>query len=227
MTDGGKTKVDFDAYADRYEGLLQDQLAFFNGDRDYFSEYKIEILRNLFPDGVESFLDFGCGVGLSLPHILKLFPSAQVFATDISAAGLARVSEMFPAVTVLSDEDVGRRKYDVILVATVIHHVDPPLLPGLLQRFENMLEPGGRLCIFEHNPFNPVTRHMVATCPFDEDAVLISMRRLKTLIRSVTGLCITHDGYSLFFPAGLQALRPLERAMRWLPLGGQYFIVAE
>ena len=120
LTDRSNAKVDFDAYADQYEQLLKDQLAFFSGDRDYFSAYKIEILRDLFPNGVKSILDFGCGVGLSLPHILELFPGTQLFATDISAAGLAHVSKTFPSVSVLSDEDVGRRKYDLILVATVI-----------------------------------------------------------------------------------------------------------
>jgi SAM-dependent methyltransferase len=227
LTDGRQEKVDFDAYADSYEAMLKEQLAFFSRDRDYFSEYKIDILRRLFPEGVGSVLDFGCGIGLSLPHIVKKFPDARVFATDISATGLARVASMYPAVTVLQDAEVGSRTYDLILVATVIHHVEPTLLPGLLKRLEGMLAPGGRLCIFEHNPWNPVTRHMVSTCPFDRDAVLISFRRLKKLIRGTTRLRISHGGYSLFFPAALRALWPMEAAMRWLPLGGQYFIVAE
>jgi hypothetical protein len=32
--------------------------------------------------------------------------------------------------------------------------------------------------------------------------------------------------WTLFFPAPLAALRPLERAMGWLPLGAQYMLVA-
>ncbi|MEM9684019.1 MAG: class I SAM-dependent methyltransferase [Pseudomonadota bacterium] len=227
MTEDRRTKVDFDDYAERYEDLLEEQLSFFSGDRSYFSSYKLDILSNLFPDGIRSFLDFGCGIGLSLPHIVEKFPNADVFATDISEKALARVDELFPTVTALRDNELAGRKFDMIFVATVIHHIDPPLLPGLLKRFESLLEPGGRICIFEHNPWNPVTRHMVATCPFDEDAVLISYGRLKKLIRNTTGLRISHGGYSLFFPASLRALWPLEGALRWLPLGGQYFLVAE
>ena len=30
--------------------------------------------------------------------------------------------------------------------------------------------------------------------------------------------------YRVFFPAALAWLRPLENALRWLPLGAQYFV---
>jgi len=32
--------------------------------------------------------------------------------------------------------------------------------------------------------------------------------------------------YCLFFPQQLAALRPLEKYLRWLPMGGQYFVCA-
>ena len=38
-------------------------------------------------------------------------------------------------------------------------------------------KPGGIVAIFEHNPFNPLTRRSVNNCVFDEDAVLLSRRQ--------------------------------------------------
>jgi hypothetical protein len=38
------------------------------------------------------------------------------------------------------------------------------------------LKEDGHFIIFEHNPINPVTRHLVKNCPFDADAVLLSTK---------------------------------------------------
>lgn len=221
------SKVDFDEYSDNYEQLLRDQLSFFSGDRGYFSSYKIETIRELFPQPFKSILDFGSGIGLSLPHLVRLFPEAGISATDISKASLQHITEKFPEVTVLSDEVVHQNKFDLILVITVMHHVAPQLRGPLMNRLESMLTEGGKICIFEHNPYNPVTQRMVSTCPFDEDAVLLTRAQTKQLFYEHTKLKITRSGYTLFFPSQLAALRPVERYMTSLPLGGQYYVVAE
>ena len=39
-------------------------------------------------------------------------------------------------------------------------------------------------------------------------------------------LAIDKSSYCLFFPQQLAALRPLEKYLRWLPMGGQYFVCA-
>ena len=35
---------------------------------------------------------------------------------------------------------------------------------------------------------------------------------------------VLQTGYCLFFPGPLAALRPLEKFLGWLPLGGQYYV---
>jgi len=220
-------KVNFDEYADTYEDLLKEQLGFFSRERDYFSEYKIRIVRERTPERAPRILDFGTGIGLSLPFIRKWFSQSEVHATDISETSLERVRKYNADVVVLRDADLVDGQYDLILVITVIHHVAPALRAPLFQRLERLLRPDGRIWIFEHNPFNPVTRRMVATCPFDEDAVLISASALERLITSTTSLCIARRGYTLFFPEFLGALRPIEPHLEWLPLGGQYYVVAQ
>lgn len=41
------------------------------------------------------------------------------------------------------------------------------------------------------------------------------------------GLRLQSKGYTLFIPPKLKPLLPLEKYMRWLPFGGQYYIVME
>ena len=88
--------VDFDDYADRYEAVLQEQLAFFSKNCDYFSAYKVEIAARLCSRQPSSILDFGCGIGLSLPHLDVRFAGAQLFATDPSERSLAHVRDQPP-----------------------------------------------------------------------------------------------------------------------------------
>ena len=78
---------------------------------------------------------------------------------------------------------------------------------------------------FEHNPINPVTRYIVATCPFDENAILIPARSLVRRQREA-GFSDVRVAYTGFFPGALRALRPLERFMTALPIGAQYYTVA-
>jgi len=66
----------------------------------------------------------------------------------------------------------------------------------------------------------------VSTCPFDEDAVLLSRAETHDLFTANTNMRITDSGYTLFFPAALSAMRPTEKMLRWLPLGGQYYVIA-
>lgn len=220
-------KVDFDEYASEYENLLKGQLGFFNAERDYFSEYKVRVVREKTASHAPRILDFGTGIGLTLPFLRKWFPGSEIHASDISRASLDRVREHHAGVTVVADADLAAGQYDIILVITVIHHVAPELRPDLFKRLHTLLRPGGKLWVFEHNPYNPITQRMVSTCPFDEDAVLISAGGLTRLIEGTSDLKVLDCGYTLFFPQALSALRPIERHLRWLPLGGQYYVTAQ
>jgi len=221
----GNKRVNFDDYVDQYESLLQGQLAFFSKDRGYFSHYKVALTKEFSPVSPKRVLDFGCGIGLSLPFLVRYFPDAKVFATDLSERSLSHVAQCFPEVTIQRDEALDGNSYDIIFVSGVFHHVPSQQREMVMKRLEGLLAKGGRLFIFEHNPFNPMTRRMVATCPFDEDAELITYPSMKRLIGESGGLKIFAAGYCLFFPQSLSRLRHLERFLRWLPAGGQYFAV--
>ena len=79
--------------------------------------------------------------------------------------------------------------------------------------------------IAEHNPWNPATRYLVQTCPFDEDAALLRPREAMDVLRAVGFQIVARDFVS-FFPG---RLRPLQRFEPWLwpvPLSAQYIVMA-
>ena len=71
-------KTDFDEFADDYESLLASQLGFFDRDAGYFAEYKVRVTRALLPEPPRSILDFGCGIGRSIPFLRASFPDSAL-----------------------------------------------------------------------------------------------------------------------------------------------------
>ncbi len=222
------TKIDFDQYAGQYEALIAAQTGLFDRDNDYFVRYKVERAKQLagqsLTDEVAAVLDFGCGVGRAMPHFRAAFPNADVVGCDPSADSLTIARRDNPDCRFLGlDKLSAATKFDLVLASCVFHHIAPAERQDALRYCHDRLKPGGHFVIFEHNPFNPVTRHLVNTCPFDADAVLLTMRETMRRMREAK-FDIAATGYCLFFPAQLASLRPLEKYLSWLPLGGQYFV---
>src|SRR5882757_3281372 len=180
------TKIDFDQYAGQYEAMIAAQTGFFNRDNDYFVRYKVERARQLTGD-VDAVLDFGCGVGRAMPHFRAAFPKADVVGCDPSADSLAIARRDNPDCRFVTiDELNATTKFDLVLASCVFHHIPPAERQEALRFCRDHLKPGGRLVIFEHNPFNPVTRHLVNTCDFDADAVLLTKRETTRRMREAT-----------------------------------------
>jgi SAM-dependent methyltransferase len=116
-------------------------------------------------------------------------------------------------------------KFDLVIASCVFHHIPPESRQMAIRYCYSRLRKGGHFIIFEHNPINPVTRRLVKNCPFDADAVLLSMRETIARMRN-EHLIVDESSYCLFFPQPLAALRPLEKYLGWLPVGGQYFVCA-
>ncbi len=221
-------KVDFDEFAREYKEIQDDHLLFFGEESGYFAEIKASTARDLVFPAPRRILEFGCGTGMNLGSLAASFPGAELSGCDISEECLRVAANRHPNVDLFvsgREGDTDRKPFDLVFVANVFHHIVPaergPVLEGLRRRMAD----GGSLVVFEHNPYNPVTRHLVSTCPFDRDAVLLAPRELRTLVAGV-GLMVRSLQYILFFPAFLRRLRFLEKPMRFLPLGGQYCIHA-
>lgn len=221
-------KVNFDDYTNNYDELLRESTSFFSSNEKYFSKYKVEILKRSLSDPrrVKTILEFGCGIGRNIEYIQELFPDAKIVGTDISTESIKIAAENNPKVRFEVESDsLKLGQFDVIFIAGVFHHIHPNSRESVLRTINERLAPGGTLIIFEHNPFNPVTRNIVNNCPYDADAILIKPSELKNLLRT-NGLVIKKTSYCLFIPPKLSFLSSIESYLGWLPLGGQYFITA-
>lgn len=222
-----KPKVDFDNYTENYNVLLREGTNFFSASETYFAKYKVDILRREVSGTAKRLLEYGCGIGRNIPFLRAAFPDATIVGSDISAASLEIARKVNPGIDFLlerPDADVGML-FDVIFIAGVFHHIPVGKRAAVMKTLFRRLSPGGTIIVFEHNPFNPVTRKIVNDCPYDSDAVLLRPSELKTLLVDA-GLPARKTAYCLFVPPSLSVLLPLEARIGWLPLGGQYWVKA-
>ena len=105
----------------------------------------------------------------------------------------------------------------------MFHHIDHAEHVAKLREIRRVLADGGWLFVFEHNPWNPLTRRAVRDCPFDENAHLMTAGTLRQRALEA-GFSSAKVRYRIFFPAPLARLRPLEKLLTWLPLGAQYSV---
>jgi SAM-dependent methyltransferase len=223
----GKRKVNFDEYTDNYNSLLRESTSFFSESEAYFARYKVDILRSEVPRTARRLLEYGCGIGRNIPFLRAAFPDTMIAGSDISAASLDIARKENPGIDFFVEHDntVAAEPYEVIFIAGVFHHIPLAQRAHVMNTLYRRLAPGGTIIIFEHNPFNPVTRKIVNDCPYDRDAVLLKPAELKSLLTCV-GLQVQRSAYCLFVPPSLSALLPLEAKLGWLPLGGQYWVKA-
>ncbi len=219
-------KVDFDEYTDNYNELLREGTKFFSTSEEYFAKYKIDLLAKKIESPVKRILEYGCGIGRNVKYLQKAFPSAEIVGTDISAASLAIASGENPDHHFeLEVDDLDLGVFDLIFVAGVYHHILPSERLAITKLLKTRISKTGSLCIFEHNPFNPVTRKIVGNCQYDADAVLLKPAELKSLIQNAE-LKFCAKAYCLFIPPKLSKIAFIENYLEWLPLGGQYWIRA-
>jgi SAM-dependent methyltransferase len=219
-------KVDFDNFTGNYNELLRESTQFFSSSEEYFAKYKIGLVRAQINKPVKRILEYGCGIGRNIRYLQDAFPGAEIVGTDISEASLSIAASENPEVRFEkegSDTDVG--VFDLIFVAGVFHHIPPSERGGASRLLAKRLTNDGVLYVFEHNPYNPITRNIVNNCPYDEDAVLLKPSELCGLFEHA-GMVTSGQGYCLFIPPKLSWLAPLEKYLGWLPLGGQYWVKA-
>jgi trans-aconitate methyltransferase len=226
--------AEFDKFAEEYLATHAENLKISGEDPDYFARAKAEVLRRRWtrlglaePTAI---LDFGAGIGNAWPHLTAAFPRATLTGLDVSEKSLAIAERRFPGLATAVRYDGDRlpfqpASFDLIFSACVFHHIPAERHVDLFAQLRGLLRPQGRVAIFEHNPLNPVTRHIVDSCEFDENAVLISASDMKRL-QAKAGLQGIEAAYTGFFPGALSALRPLERWMTALPIGAQYYTLA-
>ena len=227
------TKIDFDNFAENYASMHKKNIKISGEDSSYFSEYKVRDLANYLRGNLSKkirILDFGSGIGNSIPWFIKYLPNAKITCLDISQKSLDIAKRQYKSNVEFVRFDFAEKipfeknSFEIIFVSCVFHHIPQSNYKSLLLEMHRVLVHGGCLFIFEHNPINPLTVYAVKTCPFDKDAKLINGKKMKDFIRKA-GFQSCTIKYRVFFPKFASAFRPLENYLTWLPLGAQYYLV--
>lgn len=192
---------------------------------------KVSICKQLCGENnvkIKRILDFGSGVGITLPYFLEYFPDAQIIATDISNAALAKSQESFgtqitfKAITDLKIP-VQSNTVDMVFASGVFHHISKEHRTYWLEEIKRMLRLGGLAVLFEHNPYHPITKWIVSRCPWDKNTDLLSISETKNLFGK-NGFSPIRSQYHLIFPPGLPYSDHLESKLTKLPVGAQYVV---
>jgi SAM-dependent methyltransferase len=217
--------------SDEYRHMLNQGLRLSGESQEFFIRGRIESLESRLPAdfAVRRILDFGCGIGTATAHLAERFPDAEIVGVDTSENALDYAREhcgsdrvRFKSLGQLPREG----DFDLCYVNGVFHHIDPESRTGAVQNIHRALRSGGRLALFENNPWNPGTRMVMSRIPFDRDAITLSPPEAKHLVRA-GGFTLPAVSWSLFyFPRPLAFLRFTESALSRLPLGAQYCVLA-
>jgi SAM-dependent methyltransferase len=222
--------VDFGRYKDTYSDEVQKSIDFVGQDVDFFAELKANCLldlarRRLGSPKSLSFLDVGCGVGLTDQHLESAVGSLH--GIDVAEGAVERAVERNPwaeyAVYDGSAAPFDDERFDLTFAICVLHHVAPAGWSRFVEELARVTKRGGLVTVIEHNPLNPLTRLAVSRCEFDEDAVLLSQRQMRKLL-ATAGLTLADARYIAFFPWRGSVLRRAENRLARLPLGAQYAV---
>jgi ubiquinone/menaquinone biosynthesis C-methylase UbiE len=222
----------FDAHADSYADSVQRSIDFCGQELEYFTRRKtdhlLDVTRRYLGDAQTlDFLDVGCGVGVT--DALLADRVGALHGVDVAGEAIACAAERNPTVAYQSSDGVAlpyRDEFvDVVFAICVMHHVDPPERSAFVSEMRRVVRRGGLVVVFEHNPFNPLTRAAVNRCAFDEGVVLLRRRSVEAELRAA-GLAPVESRYIIFTTSPRPALIACERALGGVPLGAQYYVVA-
>ncbi|MCW5736225.1 MAG: class I SAM-dependent methyltransferase [Enhydrobacter sp.] len=235
--------AEFDKHAATYDGGLDHPLKRLLGSSadDFIAVKARWLLRR--EHGLRSantnggrlrLLDYGCGAGDLMRVLAGLGARASYAGCDVSTGMLAQAAARWPAnlgaVPTLAAQHGARTpfgdgQFDVAIASAVLHHVPPADRPAVYTELGRVLKPGGRLYVFEHNPRNPIVRHVVARTPIDENAILLDLREVQDGLLG-SGRYEIETDFLMFTPPSLAWLGFVDRALAWLPLGAQYAVAA-
>lgn len=223
---------DFNESKINYVNSIDDSISFIGKNLDFFVAVKADLLKNkiseLLPEVKKpQILDIGCGHGLLHSYISN--ETYTVTGVDVADEVLELARQSNPSVKYTSYDGMilpfASESFDVVITICVMHHVPPPQWNVFLREMRRVVKKGGIALVFEHNPYNPVTRYVVANSPLDVGVTLISSSNLKILMQQA-GFRTAKSDYMFFTPFSSPMFRWLDKALRWLPFGAQYYTVA-
>ena len=125
--------AEFDRFADEYLETHAKNIAVSGESPEYFARYKIDEVRRVWtarrrPEP-RTVLDFGSGIGASIPHLHRNFPDARIIALDVSRRSLEIAEHRHPGLARFTlYEGAGPpapdASIDLAFSACVFHHID-------------------------------------------------------------------------------------------------------
>src|SRR5262249_30319791 len=137
------------------------------------------------PANTADLIDIGCGIANS--HPLLTGRVRKLAGVDVSETCIAKAANdnpendyrCFDGVTLPFND----ASFDVASAVCVFHHVRLAHRAMLARDARRILRRKGLFAIFEHNPLNPLTMHVVNTCEFDKEAVLLRRAETERLLK--------------------------------------------
>ena len=232
----GTIKTRFDHLATTYVGGMEDPCKrLVAGKYELLVHLKLRCLRQIqrmyFGEKKIRILDFGCGTGEIAAGLAAHSGILQIVAADESLGMIhearRRHAERLPNVrwTLLRRPQLALGKFDWIISVNTFHHIPPARRASTARRLFASLAAGGVLTILEHNPRNPLTRWIVARCPFDRGVKLLSVREAQALLGTKAGP--VQIRYLGFLPPFVPGSAWLEKLLGKLPWGVQFLAWAQ
>lgn len=223
--------MDFNDYKNSYVKTIEDSLQFSGKEHDFFTQLKAGFLKNIIKKNLPEIrelrlLDIGCGHGLIHRHLKDV--NLDIVGVEVADEVLQLAKQSNPDVSYFSHDGktlpFESQQFDVAITICVMHHVPPLEWLRFLQEMKRVIKPGGIAIIFEHNPYNPLTRYIVANNILDEDATLLSSLKLKKLMRDA-GFANIKSRNILFTPFAHRVFRWLDKVLGRAPFGAQYYSI--
>jgi SAM-dependent methyltransferase len=221
---------EFDTYADEYARRVDESISFSGMKVENFVAGKAAHLERMFGlakyTAADRILDVGCGVG---QYEALLGGRFNLTGVDTSTSSIEKARQVSPGVDFRSyGGDVlpfADAEFACAFTICVVHHVPLEERQKFIAEVLRVLKSGGLFLVYEHNPWNPLTRWAVERCVFDKDAILLSSTYAGAWMRS-NGFRDVRTEFLFTIPPVSSALVRFDRFARWCPLGAQYVTYA-
>ena len=172
-------------------------------------------------------LDFGCGTGSSTPLMNEVVGATRAIGVDVSARSLAiaRARHADDDVEFYPSTDCLVHIIDCAYSNGVFHHIARTERAAAVAAVYSAIRPAGLFALCENNPWNPGTRLVMRSIPFDAGAAPLPAAEARRLLQA-GGFEILSTDYLFVFPHSLRAFRRLENGLRGSPLCAQYMVLA-
>jgi ubiquinone/menaquinone biosynthesis C-methylase UbiE len=228
-------ETDFDKYVDDYRDIINKVSSISGEQFEYFIQLRLSLMSERIGQKYSRsepirILDFGCGTGTTEKYLREFFPGALVYALDSSVESIYAAQEMcLGDVTFIHAEGnklpFQDEYFDLVYSNGTYHHIQAAHQMNYIGEMFRVCRCGGDLFVFENNPLNPLMMRAMRKNPFDAGAIALYPHLLRKMaIRA--GFACNEISYYFFFPRFLCYLRFLEKWLRRVPLGAQYFLWA-